>query len=153
MSIENIYDEIKDYIKNNLESLLDTSDNITTPMFDNIMRNSTFDILSLKVYPALMFETGRVEISRETVSADRYIIPITFYCISMGGDTEQLERKSERYVWALKTLFEKDPTCNSLVDDIDIQGFEFSPSLKRQQTFVHVGLLYTSFEILLKRSS
>lgn len=151
-SIETIYDGIKDYIEKNLESLLDTSDEITTPMFENIMRNSTYDILSLKIYPSLMFETGRVEVARETTSSDRYILPITFYCISMGGDTEQLEIKSERYVWALKTLFEQDPTCGGIIDEIDIQGFEFSPSLKRQQTFVHIGLLYTSFEILITRS-
>lgn len=152
MSLENILDGIKTFIDNNLEPYLDTNDAIVTPMFKNILRSSTYDILSLKIYPSLMMETGRIEVERETVSSDRYRIPLTLYAISMGGDGEQLEKMSERYVWAMKRMFEESPTCGGIIDDVDIQGFEFSPSLKRQQTFVHVGLLYTSFDVLVKRS-
>lgn len=151
-SLETISDGILDYIQGNLEPYLSTNDEITTPMFENIMRSSIYDILSLKIYPSLMMEYGRVEVERETTTADRYLIPITFYAISMGGDADQLQKKSERYVWALKRMFEEDSSCGGLVDNVDIQGFEFSPSLKRQQTFVHVGLLYTSFDILINRS-
>ena len=110
-----------------------------------------YDILGLKIYPTLMMEYGRIAVTRETTSSDRYLIPITLYSISMGGDTEALQRKSERYVWALKQMFETDDTLGGLVDDVDIQGFEFSPSLKRQNTMVHVGLLYIVIDTLINK--
>jgi len=152
-SIEVIYDGVKDYIEDNLEPFLDDlrTTEISPPMFKSILRSSVYDILGLKQYPSLMMEYGRIGVERETTTQDRYLIPITLYCISMGGDTDKLQKLSEKYVWALKQMIETDNTMSGLVDDIDIQGFEFSPSLKRANTMVHVGVIYITLDTLINR--
>jgi hypothetical protein len=147
MTINTIYDGIKYYIQNNLENYLQPDGDVTAPMFKSILRSSVYDILGLKLYPALMMEYGRIEAERATTTSDFYTLPITFYCISSGGDTEKLQALSEIYVWALKNMFEKDPSLGGIVDNCSIIAYEFSPSLPRNTGFVHVGLLYTGFEI------
>ena len=153
MTIENIYDGLKRYIEDNLEpylEALETSD-ISLPMYKNILRSSVYDIMGLQLYPTLMMEYGRIAVTRETTSADRYQIPITIYSIVKGGDSNILQKMNERYVWALKQMFENDTSLNNLVGKVDIQGYEFSPSLKRQNTIVHAGLLYIVIDTLLNK--
>jgi len=152
MTLNQIYDGIRDYIDRNLKRYLDPIDDVTTPMFKSILRSSVIDIMGLRVFPTLMMEYGRVEVERDTTSSDFYYIPITFYCINAGGDSEKLQTLSERYVWALKRLFEYDPSLEGLVQDSAIQGYEFSPSLNRQQTFIHVGMLDVTFNVQIARN-
>ncbi len=149
MSINQIYDGIKDYIEDNLSRYLDPADNIATPMFKAILRSSVVDILGLKIYPTLMMEYGPVEVERETLNSDRFKLPISFYCISAGGDSEKLQVIGERYVWALKKLFEYDISLDGVVDRLDIQGFSFSPAFARQQSFVHTGVIDVVFDVLI----
>lgn len=146
MTISSIYDGIKDYIKNNLERYLDSVDDISVPMVKSILRSSTVDVLGLKLYPAMMMEYGRSEAEVGTTTSDFYTLPITFYFISSGGDIDKLQRLSEEYVWALKRLIEYDPSFGGLVTNTSIDGWEFSPSLPRNTSFVHMGLLYVNFE-------
>jgi len=145
---------LRDFIQGNLQSYLDVQedgDNIGVPMFKQILRSSVLDILALKQYPTLMFEYGRVEVNRETQSSDRYQLPITFYAISKGTNPEELQKKSERYVWALKEMFDNNETLGDLVDTVIIEGYEFSPALSRQTVFVHAGLLYVTLDVLIRR--
>ena len=153
--IEEIYDGTKDFIEEYLQAYLDTQeddDNIAVPMFKQILRSSVLDILGLPVYPTLMMEYGRVEVERETTSSDRYRLPITFYAISKGSNPEVLRKKRERYVWAMKQMFDENDTMGGIVDTVMIEGYEFSPSMKRQQVFIHTGLLYTVLDVLIRRN-
>lgn len=145
MTISSIYDGIRDYIKDNLERYLDSCDE-PTPMIKSVLRSSTVDVLGLKLYPAMMMEYGRAEGEPATTTSDYFTLPITFYFISSGGDTEKLQTLSENYVWSLKRLFEYDPTLGGVVGNMQIEGWEFSPSLPRNTSFVHMGLLYVNFE-------
>ena len=154
-SIEEIYDGVRDFIVDNIQPYLDAQeddDNIATPMYAQILRSSVLDILGLKQYPTLMFEYERVEVERETTSSDRYRLPITFYSISKGTNPDVLQKTSERYVWALKQLFDENDDLGGIVDTIEVTGYEFSPSLQRQQVFVHTGLIYTTLDVLIRRN-
>ena len=154
MSIEVIYNGIKDFIEDNLTPYLEEQeiDNVKVPMFKQVLRSSIFDILGLKHYPTLMMEYGRVIVERETTNSDRYQLPVTFYSISSGSNAEKLQKKSERYAWALKNMFEDNYTVGGLVDRADITGYEFSSSIKKQTTFVHFSLIYVSFDVLIRRT-
>lgn len=153
MTLEQIYDGIKLYVEENLQPILEDydGDGLKVPMFKQVLRSTVLDLLGLNIHPTLMMEYGRVTVERETVGADRYTLPITFYCVSLGSNTEDLQHKSERYVWSLKRLFEEDDTVGGLVDRSDIEAYEFSPSLKRQQVFMHAGLITVNFDVLLQR--
>ncbi len=153
MSLEIIYDGIINYIKDNIETYLDAlkSDNIDLPLYKRYIKNSIFDVQGNTIYPLMAMEYGRGTIERETTQSDRYLIPITFYSVSVGGDAEALVITSERYVWALRTMFQADPTLSGLVDYVNVQGFEFSPAIKKTNTISTTGVLYTVFDTLIER--
>lgn len=145
MTISTVHDGIKDYIKDNLERYLDASET-PAPMVRSIMRSSTVDVLNLKIYPAMMMEYGKAEVEPSTTTSDYATFPITFYFVSSGGDMDKMQTLSETYVWSLKKLIEYDPTLGGVVGNAKIQGWEFSPCLQRNTSFVHMGLLYVNFE-------
>ncbi len=152
-SLEQVYEGLKDYIQEYLTDILEESDidDIKTPMFKQILRTSTIDILGLKQYPTLMMEYGRVTVERETTNSDRYSIPLSLYCFSSGSDKDKMQKKSERYVWAIKKMLERDYTLDSLVDMTDVVGYDFSPAIPKQQVFIHFGVIYITLDILISR--
>ena len=154
MSIEGIYNGVADCIEDKLYPYLAEQeiDNIKVPDFKKILRSSTFDILGLKIYPTLMMEYGRIIVERETTNSDRYIMPVSFYAISKGSVPEILQKTSERYVWALKNLFEENVTLDGSIDRIDITGYEFSKAISTQTTFVHFGIIYANLDVLVRRT-
>lgn len=152
MTVIAIHDGIKDFVKDNIGRFLQPVDGINVPMFKAIHKSSTFDILNFKLYPVLMMEYGRAEGERISVGSDDYTLPITFYCVSSGGDIDKLQTLSEAYVWALKRLFEYDPSAGGFADYCEVTGWEFSPMIQRNTSNVSVGLLYTNFIVKILRN-
>lgn len=152
MKIETIRDGIKDYIQKYIQDYLDDEsvDDIEVKMYSDIIRATDVDIMSLRVYPALIFEYNRSTIEPATTTQSRTSMPINFYSVVLGSDPEKLMKLCERYVWALKRLFETNRTLEGLVEDVQITGYDFSPKLPKTGAItVMAGMLEVTFVALI----
>lgn len=154
MTIEDLNDGIKEYIEKYIQDYLDdVSDELEVKSYAQIYRATEVDIMALRNYPALIFEYGRAtRMPDAPLGWDRFIVPISFYSVSLGNNPEDLQRLSERYCWALYKLLLTNRTLEGLVEDVQIAGWEFSPNLPRSGGIsISTGKIDVNFIVLLEQ--